>query len=155
MPHIHEKIDFTSEVFIVYKNRVLLRMHEKYNKWLGVGGHIELDEDPNQAAVREVKEEVGLDITLWGAVDRTNDEENYHELIPPVFLNRHSVSLTHEHVTFVYFATSDTDSIDQDSVEEVIPEIKWFSADELEDTQYGVIANIKMCAKEALRRLAS
>ena len=59
MPHIHEKIDFTAEVFIVHHNRVLLRLHDKYNIWLSVGGHIELNEDPMEAAIREVKEEVG------------------------------------------------------------------------------------------------
>ncbi|MDP2642022.1 MAG: NUDIX domain-containing protein, partial [bacterium] len=64
MPHIHEKIDFTVEVFIVYKDKVLIRKHDKYDKWLAVGGHIELEEDPNQAAVSEEKEEVGLDIKL-------------------------------------------------------------------------------------------
>lgn len=52
MPHIHEKIDFTAEVFVVYKNKVLLRLHDKYKIWLSVGGHIELHEEPNQAAVR-------------------------------------------------------------------------------------------------------
>ena len=62
MPHLHEKIDFTAEVFIVYQNKVLLRKHDKYKMWLSVGGHIELDEEPNQAAVREVKEEAGLDV---------------------------------------------------------------------------------------------
>ena len=51
MPHIHEKIDFDSDVFIVHDNKVLLRKHDKYKMWLAVGGHIELDEDPNQAAV--------------------------------------------------------------------------------------------------------
>ena len=54
MPHIHDNIDFTAEVFVVYKGRVLLRKHDKYKMWLSVGGHIEPDEDPNQAAVREV-----------------------------------------------------------------------------------------------------
>ena len=55
MPHIHEKIDFTVEVFVVHNGRVLLRKHDKLKFWLSVCGHIELDEDPNQAAVREVK----------------------------------------------------------------------------------------------------
>ena len=64
MPHIHEKVDFTVEVFIVYKDKVLLRKHDKYGIWLSVGGHIELDEDPVQAALREVKEEVCLNIEL-------------------------------------------------------------------------------------------
>ena len=64
MPHIHEKIDFTVEVFIVYKNKVLLRMHDKHKIWLSVGGHIELDEDPIQAAICEVKEKLGLMLKL-------------------------------------------------------------------------------------------
>ena len=56
MAHIHEKIDFTVEVFVVYQDKVLLRKHDKYGMWLSVGGHIELDEDPNETALREVKE---------------------------------------------------------------------------------------------------
>ncbi len=88
MPHIHEKIDFTVEVFIVFENKVLLRKHDKYKKWLSVGGHIELNEDPIQAALREVKEEVGLDVEIFGKAQNL-DEANYQELIPPRFLNRH------------------------------------------------------------------
>ena len=65
MPHIHEKMDFTVETFIVHKNKVLLRKHDKLKIWMSVGGHVELDEDPVEAALREVKEEVGLDITLY------------------------------------------------------------------------------------------
>ena len=80
MPHINNKIDFTVEVFIVYNNKVLLRKHDKYKIWLGVGGHIELDEDPNQAAVREVKEEVGLDIMLFDKNTPAFNIENYKEL---------------------------------------------------------------------------
>ncbi len=47
MSHIHEKIDFTVDVFVVHENKVLLRMHDKYHLWLAPGGHIELHEDPN------------------------------------------------------------------------------------------------------------
>ena len=32
------------------------------NKWLGVGGHIEENETPDECFVREVKEETGIDI---------------------------------------------------------------------------------------------
>lgn len=31
-------------------------------KWLGIGGHIEKDETPEEAMIREFKEETGLDI---------------------------------------------------------------------------------------------
>lgn len=68
MPHIHKDIDTTVEVFLVHKNRALLRKHDKYNLWLSVEGHVELNEDPNEAALREVKEEVGMDAALLGIV---------------------------------------------------------------------------------------
>ena len=31
-------------------------------KWIGVGGRLEKDETPDQAAIREIKEETGLDV---------------------------------------------------------------------------------------------
>jgi ADP-ribose pyrophosphatase YjhB (NUDIX family) len=66
MPHIHEKIDFTVSLFIVEGEKVLLVHHKKLDRWLPIGGHIELDEDPEQAAYREAKEECGLEIELIG-----------------------------------------------------------------------------------------
>ncbi|RLS89050.1 MAG: NUDIX domain-containing protein, partial [Planctomycetota bacterium] len=60
MAHIHEKIDFTVAVFVVHEKKVLVIHHKKLDKWLPLGGHIELDEDPEQAALRETLEESGL-----------------------------------------------------------------------------------------------
>lgn len=114
MPHIHELVDHTVEVLIVHAGRVLIRLHDKYQKWLSVGGHIDPPEDAVQAAIREVAEEVGLkDIELWkGHLFREiSSGEGYAELIPPVFMNRHRISETHEHVSLVYFATSSTDEV--------------------------------------------
>ncbi|MEK7608235.1 MAG: NUDIX domain-containing protein [Patescibacteria group bacterium] len=153
MPHIHEKIDFTVEVFIVYNNTVLLRKHDKYKLWLSVGGHIELDEDPNQAAVREVKEEVSLDIEIAGTKLKFN-EDNYEELLPPRFLNRHRINESHEHVTMVYFAKTETDRIVQGS-DEASESLRWFTAKELDDPQYGIKESVRHCAKSALEELSS
>ena len=150
MPHIHEKIDFTVEVFVIHHNKVLLRKHDIYKIWLSVGGHIELNEDPNQAAIREVKEEVGLDITLVGkAQEFPNEIEGYQELIPPNFLNRHTISDAHEHITFVYFAITKNKNITQ-GAHEVSDECRWFLKEELDDPQYGVRDSIKFYAKSAL-----
>lgn len=34
-------------------------------KWIGVGGHFEADESPEECLLREVKEETGLTLTSW------------------------------------------------------------------------------------------
>ena len=62
MAHIHEKIDFTVAIFVVQKGKVLLIHHRKLDKWLPLGGHIELEEDPEIAALREAKEECGFEV---------------------------------------------------------------------------------------------
>jgi 8-oxo-dGTP pyrophosphatase MutT (NUDIX family) len=41
-------------------DRVLLVHHNKIGQWLYPGGHIDPDEDPAQAAQREVREETGI-----------------------------------------------------------------------------------------------
>ena len=66
MAHIHEKIDFTVAIYVVRDGKILLIHHRKLDKWLPLGGHIELDEEPEQAALREAKEESGLDVELLG-----------------------------------------------------------------------------------------
>jgi 8-oxo-dGTP diphosphatase len=35
------------------------------DKWVGVGGHFEADESPEECLLREVKEETGLTLTAW------------------------------------------------------------------------------------------
>ncbi|MEI6529420.1 MAG: NUDIX domain-containing protein [Candidatus Falkowbacteria bacterium] len=152
MPHIHDKIDFTVEVFIVYKDRVLLRKHDKYKMWLSVGGHVELDEDPNEAALREVREETGLNIKLVGEVKKFAPLAGYKELMSPRFLNRHYINETHEHVTLVYFATTDDNKVIQGE-KEISDDIHWFTATELDNSQYTLRESVRYYAQEALKEL--
>ncbi len=154
MPHIHEKIDFTVDVFIVHGRRVLLRMHEKYHVWLAPGGHIELDEDPNQAAIREVEEEVGLAVRLWeGAMPLPDSDDRVSMRIPPVSINRHHVSPAHEHVSLVYFATTTDNRVVVRYEADRSDEWKWFTGDELDD--FDIPENIRTYARLALRTLQS
>lgn len=155
MSHIHTEpgqVDHTVETFVVCGNKVLLRKHEKYGIWLSVGGHIELDEDPNQAALREVKEEVGLEVTLF-AFDKIPqfDEEGYAELIPPIFLNRNRINKDHDHVTYTFFARSGTTHVQPESSDD---EWRWFTRQDLEKNREGVRPSIVRYALAALDALA-
>ena len=154
MPHIHDKIDFTVEVFVVYKSKVLLRIHDKLKVWLSVGGHIESNEDPNKAAVREVKEEVGLDVVLDDSLLAFREQDNTKELIPPYFLNRNRISPTHEHVTLVYFARALTDKLALIQGREKSDECRWFSKKDLQ-TDKKIIPNVKFYALKALEKLST
>lgn len=133
MTHVHEKIDFTASAYVVYKDKVLLRLHDKYGIWLPPGGHVELDEDPVQAAIREVKEESGLDIELYagGKKFEIDTYESGKELIPPVSLNRHHISSTHEHINFGYFATAHTGKLAPADGEKQ-DDLRWCAKEDLE-----------------------
>ena len=153
MPHIHEKIDFTVDVFVVYKDKVLIRKHDKYDKWLAVGGHIELDEDPNQAAIREVKEEAGLDVILVGEKPVFKSENNsYKGLISPRNMNMHDINPAHKHISLIYFAKSNSDKV-IDEGREQSKGYKWFSKHDLERNEEGVSESIKFYAIKALEKL--
>jgi 8-oxo-dGTP pyrophosphatase MutT (NUDIX family) len=150
MPHLDEKIDFTTSALIVHENKVLLRRHDKYKIWLSVGGHIEADEDPNQAVIREVKEEVGLTITLVGKAMKFQDE---NDLIPPRFLNRHHINETHEHIDMIYFATTDDTTITEGETEKS-DEIRWFTKDELMDPTLDTKESMRYYALKALEEVS-
>ncbi len=148
MSHIHEKIDFTVDVFVVHKNRVLLRMHDKYNLWLTPGGHIELDEDPVEAALREIKEETGLVVKLWDKnLGPIQNDERVKVLLPPILMNRHNTSDTHEHISLVYLATTENPEI-KPAEGEKQDGCKWFTREELDSTDMP--PNIRAYAKFAL-----
>jgi len=150
MPHIHNdrgQFDFTVEVFIVYNNKVLLRKHDKYGIWLGVGGHIELDEDPNQTALREVKEEVGLDIMLISNGDLPPYSNTETELITPFHLNKHTINNEHSHIALVYYAKASNDNVIPEKSDD---EWLWMTKDEVNNNQINLSSNIKYYALEAL-----
>ena len=59
---------FCASAYIINPNtkKLLLVKHSDYKKWLQPGGHIEDNETPEEAAVREVYEETGIKTTLIG-----------------------------------------------------------------------------------------
>ena len=51
---------FTATGFVVHDGHLALHWHAKVRAWLPPGGHINENEDPVQAVVREIEEEVGI-----------------------------------------------------------------------------------------------
>ena len=151
MPHLHEKIDFTVAVFLVQEGRVLVVLHRKLGKWLPIGGHIELDEDPEQAANREAREESGYYIELVGERPPTT-EPGTRALIAPRFLDIHRISPTHEHIGLIYFARPTGGSLALAAEEHL--DIRWCSPDELLALEPPMSGAVAWYCRKAIEELS-
>ncbi len=93
---------FTVAVFVVWRGKVLLHHHRKLGMWLPPGGHIERDELPDNAAVREVFEETGLNVELVG--ERRDDVGDPVQLHRPAGVQLENIGPGHQHIDLIYFA---------------------------------------------------
>lgn len=100
--------DFTVAVFVMWQDQVLLHHHTKLDLWLPPGGHIEPNELPDEAAVREVLEEAGVVVQLVGepGLDFTPEPESKEpmQLVRPLAIQLEHISPGHEHIDLIYAA---------------------------------------------------
>jgi 8-oxo-dGTP pyrophosphatase MutT (NUDIX family) len=151
MAHIHEKIDFTVAIFVVQHGKVLLILHRKLGKWLPLGGHVELDEDPEAAALREAREESGLEVELLGERPPTT-EPGTRALIAPRFLDIHRITDKHEHIGLIYWARPRNGSLALAEAEH--HDIRWCSSDELEKLQPAMSNAVKWYCRKAIEEVS-
>jgi len=151
MAHIHEKIDFTVAIFIVQDGKILLIHHRKLDKWLPLGGHIELDEDPEIAALREAKEESGFDVELLGERPPTTSPGT-RALIAPRFLDIHRINDTHEHIGMIYWARPKDGKMTLASEEH--HDIRWCSLADLDKLTPPMTDAVKWYCHQAIKEIS-
>lgn len=138
---------FTSTVLIVYQNRVLLHRHKKFNSLLPVGGHLDRDELPEEAALREVKEETGLSVQLYNP-DNTIFP-GVRLLVRPIHILLFNINEYHQHIDFVFYAKSETEQVTPQVGESNM--LRWYSYDEI--LKEEMPENVRILALEALNLL--
>ena len=135
------KREFTATVYILENDRVLLIYHKKLNKWLPPGGHIDENETPPEAALREAFEETGLHIELnkqeniW--VDRWNAksiERPYMCMLQEI--PEHKGIPAHQHIDMVFTGRPIKGELTENPDE--TSGIHWFSWDEVEALESDV-----------------
>ena len=97
---------FTVSGFLVEGAGALLHWHKKLQIWLPPGGHIESDEDPVQAVVREVLEETGIAAEVVPHAER-HAFSNLPQLPSPLSIivadvGASGVETAHQHIDLCY-----------------------------------------------------
>lgn len=145
---------FTASVFITSTGRpkkIALVHHKKTGMWLQPGGHIEPFENPIEAAIREVKEETGLDISFLR--ERVKGVDQFASFLPvPEFfyeetIPAHKNEPEHYHLDLLYHVElSFQDLIMQEKESHAIG---WFSFEEA--LQLPMYENTKILIKQVLQ----
>jgi len=140
---------FTVAVFVAWDGKVLLHWHRKLGMWLPPGGHIERDELPDDAAVREVLEETGVRVELVG--ERRGDIQDPVQLHRPAGVQLEDIGPGHQHIDLIYFAhpTGSTDIRDEFSEDKV----GWHGPDDWD--AMNVNAEVRGWCERALSSLGS
>lgn len=141
----------TATVYIVNNGKVLLHMHKKYNTWFPVGGHLEPDELPHEAAIREAKEEAGIDITLVETENVPYFDIGRVDRLPAPFCLYHEGDIEEQFLDFIYIGKS--------AQTEFLPkiaeskELRWFSREDLESEDIKVhVKNTALTVLNYLRK---
>lgn len=142
---------FTVATFIVCENKTLLHWHHKHQMWLPVGGHVDPNESACEAAVREAKEEAGLDIELYQPLRPLLEETAVvKRLVAPVHMQNEILADDHEHIDCIFYAHAKTFEVNPLTGEEG-QKLGWYSKEELETLPLA--QDVKAYALEALERL--
>jgi len=128
------KRDFTATCYVIEDEKVLLIFHKKLKKWLPPGGHVDPNELPHEAAIREAFEETGIVAELIDAAPVQFNYENSRSLPHPFMtaleeIPAHKDVPAHQHIDFMYVAKRIGGETIQ-NVEETSA-IRWFSEKEV------------------------
>lgn len=141
------KRHFCASIFIVKpeNRKILLVKHKKFNKWVQPGGHIENEETPEEAALREAYEETGLRIRLIG--ERFPRESDF---IRPLGIQKNMNDKGDLHIDIIYVGEPKNEYHEEFDKNESYA-IKWFTRAELE--HYDVFPDIKITYDYILKEI--
>ncbi|ACM20769.1 NUDIX hydrolase [Geotalea daltonii FRC-32] len=145
---------FVASAIIFHNEKVLLLEHKKLGTWLGPGGHIEVNESPDEAVSREIMEETGLKITIVSNCDvnlGTNEAVVLHNPYAVLCELINIPNDLHYHIDFVFICSSNTDQIRHDYRE--YKNIGWFSKAEIQ--ALNIFPNYKKLLNKAFNEFVN
>ncbi len=96
---------FTCTGFVVEGDKTLLLWHQRLQMWVPPGGHLEADEDPVTAVLREIREETGLEADVL-PLSQTFPFSYPGQIVPPYTIlleDSPEPGEPHKHMDLIYF----------------------------------------------------
>jgi 8-oxo-dGTP pyrophosphatase MutT (NUDIX family) len=128
---------FTATVYVVEGGAVALHRHGRLGIRIPPGGHVDRDELPHEAGLREVREETGLEATLLDDTDEVGAPagralpQPRHQMLYDIDVHDDG-RVAHQHVDHTYYATVDDRGIDPAGDDEADPSAwAWYDRDDL------------------------
>lgn len=144
---------FTASILLVTKSRpkkICLVHHKKLGVWLQPGGHIEPFETPMNAAIRECREETGIDISSHLVPGERVDEYAYPLPVPTFILEEkippHGDQPEHFHIDLLFVISLPEQEVVRQ--EDEAHGIGWFSLSEV--AGLPMFANTRWLLKQVL-----
>jgi 8-oxo-dGTP pyrophosphatase MutT (NUDIX family) len=149
------KRHFTATGFVVRDGATLLHWHRRLKQWMPPGGHIEPDEDPVQAVLREIREETGLEAEVTPGRERLSFaypeqlEAPYTILVEDI----PGPGEPHRHIDLIYFCRPVGGANDNPAED---PTLRWVSEAELRSNGALDVAGcgVSAAVPEDVRQLA-
>jgi 8-oxo-dGTP pyrophosphatase MutT (NUDIX family) len=123
--------DFTVATFVIHQAKVLLLWHRKLSMWLPPGGHVDPHELPDEAAVREVKEEAGLDVVLLSQPSMP-PMPGPRQLARPEGIQLEDISPGHQHIDLIYFARPADPRAIRPVANHEVERVGWYGMEDLQ-----------------------
>lgn len=134
---------FTATAFVVdSQKRVLLLWHKRLQRWMPPGGHIDKNETPEDCALRECKEETGLDVEIVGDTQHVDLFEGaafegkmlkkpFAMLLENIPESTERGEPAHLHMDFLFMARPLDEAQALQRAEAEADHLKWFSKEEV------------------------
>lgn len=152
------KKQFTATGYVVNHDstRMLMIFHRGLQRWLPPGGHVDPDEFPGDAALREVFEETGVRAEHAGEdpLDLKVNERTETQLPTPFAMAAQLIpesakDIEHIHMDMMYLLTAD-DGDRIRAAEDEVSGLGWFSRDQVLE-ELDTVDSVRAFARQRLR----
>ncbi len=118
--------------------------HPKLKSWMPPGGHLEENEDHETAALREIREELGISSGFFlqpSHIDLHPIDERARVMLHPYCILEEKIEEGHFHLDFIFYAITSEGSLKSPELHE----LRWMNLEEIK-TENKMMRNVRELA---------